>query len=241
MTTAAPSTRPRLALWLGLGGLAAFAAIAVAMWATIDSPFSQPLDDWWRGLVGASSVDEVDGPLPMFFQYFGEGPGFLLWIIVIPIAFFAIRRWRTALFWLASMMGANMVVSQLVKNLLDRERPDEDVAAGLAGPLFSVDHGSFPSGHATTMGAFVIMVAALLPIAYRRWWWAVAALLSVGMIWQRTLINAHWMTDAFAGILGGAAWVALMWWAFAPWLAKDRGKPLLPRRKTTEPAPASAE
>ena len=38
--------------------------------------------------------------------------------------------------------------SQGMKNLVDRPRPAADETLGLFGPLFTVDHGSFPSGHA---------------------------------------------------------------------------------------------
>ncbi|WP_062520993.1 phosphatase PAP2 family protein [Demequina silvatica] len=239
MTTPTTS-RPRLALLLGLSGLALFALTTLAMRATLPEAFSQGIDDAWRALVGASTVDAVDGPLPMFFQNFGEGPGFLVHLILVPVALLVTRRWRSALFWIAAMMGANLVVSQAVKHLLDRERPALDKAAGLYGPLFHTDHGSFPSGHSVTMGAFVVAVAALVPVAVRRWWWAVGAVLAVGMIWQRTLINAHWFTDAVAGVLGGAAFAALMWWAFALLLDKDRGRPLR-RVRPTAPQTVAAD
>lgn len=222
VTTTATTTRPRLALRLGLAGLGLYVLLAAAMAATVDAPFSQGLDDAWRALVGAGSLDQVEGPLPMFFQHFGEGAGALVYAILVPIVLLATRRWRTTLFWLSAMVVANGVVSQVVKHLVDRERPAADEAAGLAGPLFAVDHGSFPSGHSVTMGAFVVAVAALLPVAYRRWWWGFGALLAAGMVWQRTLINAHWLTDALAGVLAGASAAALLWWAFAPLLAADR-------------------
>ncbi|WP_062385619.1 phosphatase PAP2 family protein [Demequina iriomotensis] len=230
-------TRPRLALLLGAGGLGLFALVVAAMAATVPAAFSQGVDDAWRALVGASDVADVQGPLPMFFQHFGEGPGFLVHLVLVPVALLVVRRWRSALFWLAVMMGANILVSQVVKHLVDRERPAADEAAGLYGPLFHTDHGSFPSGHSVTMGAFVVAVAALLPLAYRRWWWGVAALLSVGMIWQRTLVNAHWLTDTVAGVLGGAAFAALVWWAFARLLDRDRGRPVRRRAADATVAP----
>ncbi|WP_084106449.1 phosphatase PAP2 family protein [Demequina sp. NBRC 110056] len=224
------SPRPRLALWLGLAGLTAFLAVAALMIAGGDSPFTQAMDDAWRAAIGASSVDEVDGPLPMFFQYFGEGVGAIFIMLLSPIALFIVRRWRTALFWLASIMGSALVASQLVKHTVDRERPAADEAAGLFGPLFHTDHGSFPSGHSVTMGAFIVAVAALIPAAHRRLWWVAGVLLAVGMAWQRTLINAHYLSDTIAGLVAGASFVAIMWWAFAPLLEKDRGKPLTRKR-----------
>lgn len=218
--------RPRLPLILGGTGFALFLALAAAMYVGGDAPFTQGIDDAWHSAVGASSLDEVDGPLPMFFQHFGELGGAVVLMLIVPITLVATRRWRTALFWIAAVFGSAMVASQAVKHTVDRERPAADEAAGLYGPLFHTDHGSFPSGHAVTMGAFIVAVAALLPAAYRRWWWPVAGLLAAGMMWQRTLINAHYITDTFAGILAGASFVALLWWALAPALDKDRGRPV---------------
>ncbi|WP_062077142.1 phosphatase PAP2 family protein [Demequina globuliformis] len=226
------STRPRLALWLGIAGLGSVLVLAATMIIFADRPLTQGLDDWWREIAGASSLDEADGPIPMFFQYFGEGVGAIFLMLLWPLGLCIVRRWRTALFWISSIMGSALVASQAIKHTVDRERPAADEANGLFGPLFHTDHGSFPSGHSVTMGAFVVAVAALIPVALRTWWWMVGALLAVGMAWQRTLINAHFLSDTIAGLIAGASFVALMWFAFAPLLEKDRGKPLFRGRGT---------
>lgn len=235
------SVRPRLALWLGLAGLTFYVTLGAVMAATLDHPFTQPMDDAWRSLVGAATLEEASGPLPMFFQHFGELAGAVVYALVVPIVLFSIRRWRTGLFWLATMLFANGLVSQAGKHLVDRERPAADEAAGLVGPLFATDHGSFPSGHSVTMGAFVVAVAALLPAIYRRWWWIAGAVLAVGMIWQRTLINAHWLSDTIAGIVAGASAAALLWWAFAPLLDRDRGRAVRHRASRSEPRQGASE
>ncbi|WP_278236712.1 phosphatase PAP2 family protein [Isoptericola sp. AK164] len=224
------ATRPRRALVLGLVGTTLFLLLALTMYLAGDTPPTQALDDAWRRAVGASTVSAVDGPLPMLFQHLGAGVGAVVLLLVWPALLLLVRRWRTALFWWAAIVGSAVVASQLVKHTVNRERPVADEALGLVGPLFPTDHGSFPSGHSVTMGAFVVAVAALLPVAARRWWWVVGVLLAAGMVWQRTLINAHWLSDALAGIVAGASVVAILWWAFAPWLAVDRGRPLLPER-----------
>ena len=94
---------------------------------------------------------------------------------------------------------ATILVSQLTKNLVHRPRPATDIENGLFGPLFSVDHGSFPSGHSVTAGFVIVGVAALFPAGKRLVWWIIAAVIGGGMIWQRTLINAHWLSDTVLG------------------------------------------
>jgi undecaprenyl-diphosphatase len=54
----------------------------------------------------------------------------------------------------------------------------------------------------------------------------VGVLLAIGIVWQRTFINAHWVSDTLAGLWLGAAATTLLWWLFYRVLLKDRGRPL---------------
>lgn len=223
--------RPLGPLIAGAAGMLAFALFGIAVAADVEHPVTKPLDDAWRALVGAGpGTDDVDWALPMLFQHLGELPGAVLTLLLIPIWLCIVRRWRSALFFLTAELVGNFGVSQLTKRLVDRPRPADDLANGLFGPLFPVDHGSFPSGHAVSTGILVVGVAALLPPAKRLVWWIVGALLVVGMVWQRTLINAHWFSDAVFGIVGGASATLIIWWAFWRLLERDYGKPLFRRR-----------
>ncbi len=217
--------RPKVMLWWSLGLLAAFALMGVSVALNAAAPFTQPLDDWWRSIIGASPDSTFyRSPLPMFFQEFGAIPGAVATIILIPAGLATIGRWRSALFFLSVTAAGPILFSQLMKNLVSRPRPAADEALGLFGPLFQVDHGSFPSGHAVSAGAIVFGIAALIPASRhlgRRVWWILGVLIMVGMIWQRTLINAHWFSDAVFGIIAGASAALLMWWAFWPWLQRD--------------------
>ncbi|MHA7132683.1 phosphatase PAP2 family protein [Oerskovia turbata] len=241
---AAREPRPRALLWWALGLLAAFALMGLVVAQNAASPFTQPLDDWWRALVGASPDDALPrSAAAMFFQHLGEGPGALVGMILIPGALAIVGRWRSALFFLTVTLVGPGLYSQGMKNLVDRPRPAPDEALGLFGPLFRVDHGSFPSGHAVMAGALVVGIAALIPAARRTaraLWWSVGALVLLGMAWQRTLINAHWLSDTFFGLAAGIAGALLMWWAFWPLLEQDHGRPVwfrhLGRRDQTSPA-----
>lgn len=226
--------RPRGMLIAGLIGLTAFVAFAISVVVDVEHPWIQPLDDVWRALVG-TGPDAPTWWLPMVFQYLGEAPGALLLLIIVPLALVCVRRWRSALFFVTANLSVSLAVSQLTKNLVHRPRPAEDLDAGLYGPLFSVDHGSLPSGHAITAGFVIVAVAALLPPSKRRVWWIVSALIGVGMVWQRTLINAHWLSDTLVGLLGGAAGTLIIWWAFSPLLTRDYGRPLARRKMVATP------
>mgnify|MGYP006341765573 FL=1 len=243
----ASTPRPKAMLWTAIGLLAAFVVMAFAVGLNPSAPFTQGLDAAWRGVIGASPDDTLHtGPLAMFFQYLGEIPGAVLTVLVIPIALVIVGRWRSSLFFLSAVMLGPALISQVTKNLVDRPRPATDEALGLFGPLFMVDHGSFPSGHAVTAGAVTFAVAALIPSGrrtLRKIWWVIGALIMVGMIWQRTLINAHWLSDAVFGLIAGVVGVLLMWWAFWPLLRADYGRPVwfLHRgERASEPGPLRA-
>jgi undecaprenyl-diphosphatase len=192
------------------------------------APWTQSVDDAWRALVGVGPDSGVHtGPPAMFFQYLGELPGFAVMFIPLPAVLTIVGRWRSALFVIAVQLAGPGLVSQLIKNLVNRPRPATDAAAGLYGPLFTVDHGSFPSGHAVSAAAIAITVFALIPPTRRRMrvaWGVVGALLMIGIVWQRTLINAHWLSDTISGLIAGTGVALVLWWAFQPWLRRDYGR-----------------
>ena len=160
-TRGAKPPRPAWPLATGIVGMLVFVLFGVAVAANVEHPFTQPLDDWWRALVGATSEAQIQNPIVMLFQEMGQIGGAVLMVILVPGWLFVIRRWRSALFVLAAELGVNTVVSQVVKNLVDRPRPAADAALGLSGPLIPVDHGSFPSGHGVSVGILVVAIAAI--------------------------------------------------------------------------------
>lgn len=224
------STRPAALLWTAVGLLVAFAAMGAVVLAAPLAPLTQPLDDWWRSVVGQAPESSVHLSLvPMIFQYLGEAPGLLVLIVLVPLGLAVVGRWRSALFVASAGLVTVGLLSQTMKNLVDRPRPAADAALGLYGPLFSVDHGSYPSGHAVAVGCVVVVVAALIPpsrATARTIGSVVGAFLIAGMVWQRTLINAHWLSDTVFGAVAGVGGALLMWWLFWPWLNQDYGRPL---------------
>ncbi|WP_170197999.1 phosphatase PAP2 family protein [Microbacterium saperdae] len=220
------SVRPRRMLWTALALLTVFIVLALGVLAAPDSPWTQGLDDAWRRAVGVGPESWLPGTaVAQMFQHLGQLPGAVLMFLVLPLTLVVLGRWRSALFVIAVQLAGPGLLSQLTKNLIDRPRPAAD--AGLFGPLVQVDHGSFPSGHSVSMAALIITVLALIPASAvwaRRAWIVLGVLLAVGMVWQRTLINAHWFSDTCAGLIGGTAVALLLWWAFLPWLRCDQAR-----------------
>lgn len=101
-----------------------------------------------------------------------------------------------------SIAGSGIVMN-IIKQLVGRGRPlvfDRDGAFSSTPFQFDYAHASFPSGHATVMGALAVVVAVLAPHA--RWpVYAICATVAV----SRVFVAAHFPSDVVAGFLLGAA------------------------------------
>ncbi|MGF1957776.1 phosphatase PAP2 family protein, partial [Enterococcus casseliflavus] len=67
---------------------------------------------------------------------------------------------------------------------------------------------SFPSGHTAVATTIVVTLGLILR---RRWVWAVGVAWVVLMMWSRTYLHAHWLSDVTAGALEGLAVSTLAW------------------------------
>lgn len=193
------------------------AVFVIAMVATLmpapSAPIYQGFDAWWHAVATAPADYKLSGPVALL-DAFGRPQGMVV-LPVILIVLAVARRWWGMLFaFLCYLVPA--LVAQVVKNLVDRPRP--------ADPLVIVDHGSFPSGHVVSTVAFIILVAALLSPKVRRYWWPVGIVFVVAMMWSRTFLGAHWLTDTFAGAAVGTGVSLLLWWLCAPLLARDSAR-----------------
>ena len=124
---------------------------------------------------------------------------------------------RMAVVLIVATLGA-LGVSTLLKNTIDRERPD------LVPHHTRVYTASFPSGHSMLAASTFLTMGALLARVQRRKRMkayillvAITATLLVGL--SRVYLGVHWPTDVLAGWTAGAAW-ALSCWLLARWLQR---------------------
>ncbi|WP_282692240.1 phosphatase PAP2 family protein [Streptomyces sp. CC208A] len=198
---------------------AAFAATATLVCALVAAGTTRPrlqnADERWLALMGGPH-DGLPLAAATVLDWFGGPLG-----AVVPLALVAVlcvrRRWWSLLYFLTAYLGGSALVVQVVKYAVDRPRP--------AGPLVRVDHGSFPSGHAFGAALLVVLVGALFVTRARRpLWWSLGALFTTAMMWSRTWLHAHWLSDTVAGALAGFATGLLLWCAFAPLLGREASR-----------------
>jgi membrane-associated phospholipid phosphatase len=128
-------------------------------------------------------------------------------VVAVIVAIVDFRRTRNrwvAPFLLAVILG-DKLLTEAVKQLVDRARPTIEAVAATLGP-------SFPSGHTSTAAASWAAFA----LVAGRWWgrraWpplaGAAVGIAVGVAASRVLLDVHWLTDVLAGLALGWAWFA---------------------------------
>ena len=119
------------------------------------------------------------------------------------------NRW-IPVFLLAVLVG-EVLLSNGIKQLLDRVRPTFNPIAAHLGP-------SFPSGHSTAAAAFYAAAALVLGRGASPRTRALlaggAAGIAVAVASTRVMLDVHWTSDVIAGLALGWAWFAVCSIAF---------------------------
>ncbi|MFF7726700.1 phosphatase PAP2 family protein [Streptomyces sp. NPDC008001] len=113
------------------------------------------------------------------------------------------RGRRAATAGLAAMGAAELLSNGVIKPLLRRRRPPEELIPH-DGPDDRPDSSSFPSGHTAAAAAFTTAVARIWPGAG-----ALCAVPAVLIAAERVHSGAHYPSDVAAGAVVGAAGACL--------------------------------
>jgi undecaprenyl-diphosphatase len=137
-------------------------------------------------------------------------------IVLLAVVFLAsLKRWSEALVVLVGA-GGGVAISQGLKQLFGRERPD------LVYRAVEAANPSFPSGHAMlsavvflTLGALAARFSDLKRIKVLALSSGVLLSLLVGA--SRIYLGVHWTTDVLGGWSLGAVWAMACWLAAWAW------------------------
>lgn len=140
------------------------------------------------------------------------GTPFLLAAVVLAsvVDLVRFRNWIVPLH-LGAVLGGAVLVSNGLKILVDRDRPDIAQLVGWSG-------ASFPSGHSAaaaagwTAIAFVLTRTSARPVRVIAS--AAAVVVAVTVAASRVLLGVHWLTDVVAGLAVGWGCFVLMSVAF---------------------------
>jgi undecaprenyl-diphosphatase len=114
------------------------------------------------------------------------------------------RNLWTPFFLLLAILGDKLLTQEL-KQIVDRARPTFEPIAATLGP-------SFPSGHSSTAAASWAAFAFVAALWWGRRSWALltglAVAIAVAVAATRVFLDVHWLTDVIGGLALGWAWFA---------------------------------
>jgi undecaprenyl-diphosphatase len=135
------------------------------------------------------------------------GETWLVVVVAIVVAGVEIARTRSrwVVPFLVAVILGDKLLTETIKQIVDRARPELEAVAATLGP-------SFPSGHTSTAAASWAAFA----LVAGRWWgrraWpalaGVAVGIAVAVALSRVFLDVHWLSDVLGGLALGWAWFA---------------------------------
>ncbi|GAA1952514.1 phosphatase PAP2 family protein [Microbacterium deminutum] len=218
VATPEPDTRRSVVLVVGVLATTAFVILRIVV--AFGGRHPLVIDLWWHDLM-VSTLTGTGVVIAWIPAIVGGTIGMIVIGIVLVIVLLLCRRpWDAAT--LAIAIVVVVAIGAPMASLIARVRPGDSLAERVAT--------SFPSGHtavATTM-------AVVFGLLFRRWYvWLAGAAWVVAMMWSRTYLHAHWLSDVVAGMLEGIAVATLVWCAVEA--VRDRRAARLTKRETAVP------
>ena len=227
-----PATATGLGLTLALAALAAAAVVLGALLSSVDkgTGFAQ----WDESAAEWGATHATGGTGTVLRAITELGSSKLVIPLAVVVAVIEVRRLsnRALAPFLACVIGGTIVIYNVLKIVVDRERPE-------LGQLVDFAGSSFPSGHTATTAAayaaFALVLGRRRSVAIRAALAGGAVAITVAVAASRVLLGVHWVTD----VLGG---VAVGWSVFAAAALAFGGRLLqfgAPAEQLSEPTPSS--
>jgi membrane-associated phospholipid phosphatase len=164
---------------------------------------------WWdRSLarIGADHATALSTDVLRFISLFGGTSGVITMAAIACVLEYVRRPSRAVPLFLTLVVAGQFALSNGIKYIVERARPDLNRLTGFAG-------ASFPSGHSTAAAATMAAIALIATRGRSRGIKLLAAALAAGaaatVASSRVFLGVHWFTDVVAGLLLGWGWFAL--------------------------------
>ncbi|AOX45573.1 MULTISPECIES: phosphatase PAP2 family protein [unclassified Microbacterium] len=194
--------RRPIALVVGVVAAVLFVGLRFAVELSGSAPL--PIDQWWD-----DAMADLANPVAVIVAWIPAIVGGTIGMIVIGVAttlVFLLRRRPWDALAVASSIALVVLIGAPLAAVIARARPADSLAETVAT--------SFPSGHT----AVATTIAVVLGLILRRGWvWAAGVVWVVAMMWSRTYLHAHWLSDVTAGLLEGIAVSTLVWALVEVW------------------------
>lgn len=149
--------------------------------------------------------------LMVFISELGNSPGRIILVVLIFIAFYIFKKRQEALMVFLSSIGITLI-SDLVKTVVGRPRPDPQIVIQMADDLRL---GSFPSGHVLFfIGLFGFLVFLTVKMVKKPLFkkalmvFFITLIILIGL--SRIYLGAHWASDVLGAYLLGTIWLYFM-------------------------------
>jgi undecaprenyl-diphosphatase len=167
----------------------------------------------------------------------GGTPVAVLLAVVATVIEYVRRPSKAIVLFMALVVGGQFALSNGVKYLVERARPDISRLTGFAGT-------SFPSGHTTAAAATLAAIALISTRSRSRRakiaGASIAAGLAVVVGATRIFLGVHWFTDVLAALFLGWGWFAICSIAFGGRLLTF-GDPVEAAEDVADHAPVGAQ
>jgi len=143
-------------------------------------------------------------------------------VLVVVAVFLALSGKKRSAVFVTFAVISGTIVSNGLKVLFDRPRPDVEAAT-------RVFTASFPSGHATVSAVVYLTLGLLLAEAVTRhglklYFIGLGIFMTLVVGVSRIYIGVHYPTDVIAGWSIGAAWALICWAGYSIFFGHDRGE-----------------
>ncbi|MFJ4037269.1 phosphatase PAP2 family protein [Microbacterium sp. NPDC090007] len=202
-----PRVDHRRPVALVVGVVATVLFVALRLTVDLDGGAPLALDRWWDDAMAAAA-----NPVAVIVAWVPAIVGGTIGMILIGVATTVVFLWAKRP-WDALNVAASIAIVVLIgaplAAVIARARPLDSLA--------EIQATSFPSGHTAVATTIAVTLALILR---RRWIWGAGAVWVVLMMWSRTYLHAHWLSDVTAGLFEGVAVATIVWALIEVWRAR---------------------